>query len=303
MSTPKISIVFPVYNVEYYLEEALDSLVNQTFINNIELLMIDDGSTDKSRYIIEKYALNYDNFYAFHKKNEGLGSARNFGLHLAKGEYIHFMDSDDYILYDSYEKLYKFAKKYDCDVVTSNYLKYNTEFSWTAHIGEYVFKDSIKNIKNTSLYAHTELSWDMLVCNKLIRKEFLKKNNIKFYHKKIIYEDNLFTIELYSKTNKVGILKDYTYCWRMRDVGTSITQLQDLSKGEKLYEMAILVNDYLKQNINNKEVLKEKYLKFLTNDLFYFVNSIKYFPKKNHYYLIKQAYNLTELVPEYILGV
>ena len=90
MSNPKISVIVPVYNVEDYLEDALDSIVNQTF-NDIEVLMIDDGSTDNSRYIIEKYALDYDNFYAFHKENEGLPITRNYGL-------IRFQDNINKIL-------------------------------------------------------------------------------------------------------------------------------------------------------------------------------------------------------------
>ena len=96
---PKISVIVPVYNVESFIEEALDSLLNQTFINEIEVLMIDDESKDNSRYIIEKYALDYDNFHAFHKSNGGPGVARNYGLDRAKGEFIYFMDSDDCRLY------------------------------------------------------------------------------------------------------------------------------------------------------------------------------------------------------------
>ena len=106
MIKPKISVIIPVYNVEDYIDETLTSLLNQTMIDDIEVLMIDDGSTDNSRYIIEKYALDYDNFHAIHKENGGQGVARNLGLELAKGEYIHFIDSDDYIIPETYEKLY-----------------------------------------------------------------------------------------------------------------------------------------------------------------------------------------------------
>ena len=79
----KISVILPIYNVEFYLEETLNCLLDQTIVDDIEVLMIDDGSTDDSRYIIEKYALDYDNFHAFHKKNEGQGIARNFALNFA----------------------------------------------------------------------------------------------------------------------------------------------------------------------------------------------------------------------------
>ncbi len=165
MKNPKISVIIPIYNTEYYLEETLDNLVNQTFINNMEVIMIDDGSTDDSKYIIEKYALDYENFYAFHKKNEGPGIARNFGLLLARGEYVHFMDSDDLITHDAYEKLYEFAKREDYDVVSFNYLRFNSEKSWQVLSQKYVYDEFNETIENTTLYDYKLLSWDMPNCN------------------------------------------------------------------------------------------------------------------------------------------
>lgn len=95
MMNPKISVIIPVYNVENYLEETLNNIINQTFFENTEVLLVDDGSTDNSGHIVDKYASDYDNIYAFHKVNEGQCVARNFALSHVKGEYIHFMDSDD----------------------------------------------------------------------------------------------------------------------------------------------------------------------------------------------------------------
>ena len=115
MENIKISVIMPIYNTEKYLEESLDSILNQTMINDIEVLMIDDGSCDNSRYIIEKYSLDYDNFFSFHNKNMGQGQERNFGIRQARGEYIHFMDSDDYIVPTFYEELYSLSKKEDYD--------------------------------------------------------------------------------------------------------------------------------------------------------------------------------------------
>ena len=88
MENPKISVIVPIYNVEEYLEESLNCLLNQTFIENMEILMIDDGSSDNSRYIIERYALDYENFHAIHNENQGIPTTRNCGLDLAKGEYV-----------------------------------------------------------------------------------------------------------------------------------------------------------------------------------------------------------------------
>ena len=118
MGNPKISVIIPIYNVEEYIEDTLNSLLNQTIIKDMEILMIDDGSFDGSRYIIEKYSLDYENFYAYHKENEGPGIARNFGIDLAKGEYIHFLDSDDYVLPNTYERAYEIAKNNNSDFLS-----------------------------------------------------------------------------------------------------------------------------------------------------------------------------------------
>ena len=189
MSKPKISVVVPVYNVEDYLEDALDSLVQQTFIDNIEVLMIDDGSTDNSRYIIEKYALDYENFYAFHKENEGLSITRNYGLNLAKGEYVHFMDSDDKMIIDAYEKLYTLASKNDSEVVSADFIRYNDDKAWIQPISNFLFSDLENDIDETNAYKYHKLLWDTPAWNKIYKREFLMENNLQFPNQNIIFED------------------------------------------------------------------------------------------------------------------
>lgn len=297
MINPKISVIIPVYNVEKYLEDTLNSIVNQTFLDNIEVLMIDDGSTDNSRYIIEKYALDFDNFYAFHKKNEGQCVARNFGLLIARGEYIHFMDSDDFIVPDAYEKLYYMAKKEDYDVVTFNHLRYDFQNTWKTASAIDVFDEFSGNIENTNLYDYKELSWDMPNCNKIIKKELLNQYDIKYYYRNILYEDNLFMIDVYDNAKNVAVLKDFIYFWRFRDDGTSTTQKMDMTVGNKFYEMVYLVNDYLTSNITDQIVLNKKYEKLLTINLYFFMKSITYYPKENQKELFEKVYEMVDLVP------
>ncbi len=177
MNCPKISVIVPVYNVEEYIEETLNCLVNQTIIDEIEVLMIDDGSTDNSRYIIERFALDYDNFYAFHKENEGVAIARNFGIDISKGRYIKFLDSDDYIPPESCEKLYELAVKNYSDVVTSQFIRFSRYNYWENNLNKNCFKDITNNVDLTNLKNMPSLIWDTLVTNKLYKKEFLIKNN------------------------------------------------------------------------------------------------------------------------------
>ncbi len=113
---PKISVIIPVYNVENYLRECVDSVLNQTF-SDYEIILVDDGSTDISGKICDKYAVKDDRVNVIHKKNGGLSNARNVGLKKAVGEYIYFLDSDDYIKTDALEKLYNTAISEKADVV------------------------------------------------------------------------------------------------------------------------------------------------------------------------------------------
>lgn len=287
----------PIYNVEDYLEDTLQNMINQTFIDEIEVIMVDDGSTDNSRYIVEKYALDYDNFYAFHKKNEGQCLARNFALLFARGEYIHFMDSDDFITFDAYEKLYNFAKNGDYDVVTFNYLRCDDERSWKVASQLDVFDMASGDIENTSLLDFKELSWDMTNCNKLVKKELLKKYDIKYHYKNIIYEDNLFWIEVYSKAKKMAVLKEYMYFWRYRENLTSTTQNRDLDLGIRFQEMVNLVNKFITQNITDETVLSKKYEKLLTINLYFLMIDITKYPNKDQEYLFNSVYEMVNLVP------
>ena len=206
----KISVIFPVYNVEFYVKEALNSLLNQTMIDEIEVIMVDDGSTDSSKYIIEEYAEKYENFYAYHKENGGLSSARNYGMQYAKGEYIHFFDSDDLLDFNAYEKLYEYAKKDKYDMIVGNFLKFNSEKTWSQGMSEFVFKDIKEEVINTNLLNTPNLAWDTFVWNKIFRKEFLEDINIKFVEN-LTYEDKLFSIEVYDKAKKIALVNDYIY--------------------------------------------------------------------------------------------
>ena len=112
---PKISIIVPIYNVEKYLPKCIDSIINQT-LENIEIILVNDGSTDSCAEIIESYANKDNRIKVIHKKNGGQSSARNMGLDIAKGEYIGFVDSDDWLHYDMYENMYKSIKKVNSDL-------------------------------------------------------------------------------------------------------------------------------------------------------------------------------------------
>ena len=120
---PKVSVVVPVYNVEKYLEQCLDSIVNQT-LKDIEIICVDDGSTDKSGEILDKYVTEDDRVKVIHKKNSGYGNSMNIGFDAAQGEYIGIIESDDYAELNMFESLYECAVENNLDVVKSEYFFY-----------------------------------------------------------------------------------------------------------------------------------------------------------------------------------
>lgn len=293
----KISVIMPVFNGEIYLQEALDSIVNQTIIDDIEVIMVDDGSTDDSRHIIEKYALDYDNFYAYHIENKGVTFARNFGMDLAKGEYIHFMDADDYLSCESYEKLYNLASKFNHDVVTGNFLRFNNRRTWNIGIPEFVFNNLTESIDNTSLMENKVLTWDMFLWNKLFKRSFLNEHNIRFPNQNLTYQDNLFSIQAYTYSKTVGILLDYVYFWRSRDDKSSITQSFTKKWASDRFTILKMVHEFISNNISDKEILYYKYLKWVNIDLPNIIRRFNEFPKEDREFLFKNINKIVNLVP------
>ncbi|MEI0565014.1 glycosyltransferase family 2 protein [Brachyspira pulli] len=183
----KVSIIVPVYNVEKYLEQCLDSIINQT-LKEIEIICIDDCSTDSSLSILEKYKLKDDRIVLIKNKvNLGKGDIRNLGINNSNGEYIGFVDSDDTIEERYFEELYNTAKKYDSDIVCTNNIKKVKEgFVKDDKINDSKFKSGILNYDASifieSMRNHFIMNYSInrVIWNKLWKKSFLLDNNIKF---------------------------------------------------------------------------------------------------------------------------
>lgn len=182
---PKISVLVPIFNVEKYLEECLDSIVNQT-LSDIEIICINDGSTDSSPEIIKRYAKNDSRFIVINKKNSGYGDSMNRGLAKATGEYIGIVESDDFIENDMYEKLYALAKRHEAEVVKSNFFYYYTDLSekspqWNSEMGAIYNRDRKRVIKK-----HNEIS-RLVNPNEVGRVINPRENRHIFYQKPAIW--------------------------------------------------------------------------------------------------------------------
>lgn len=204
----KVSIIVPVYNVEKYIAKCLDSLVNQT-LSDIEVIVVNDGSPDNSQTIIDDYVAKYpDIIKSYTKENGGQGSARNYGLKKATGEYIGYVDSDDYVRKDMFETLYNKATQEKLDIVIcGNYVVYENSAKQQVELNNYVIDDMHDNAYFGKIG----------VCNKIYKKTLVEK--LEFRSKKW-YEDLDFTVKAISLASRIGYVDEPLYYYLYREGST-----------------------------------------------------------------------------------
>ena len=205
---PKVSIIIPVYNTpENLLRDCLNSAKNQT-LKDIEIICVDDGSTDGSGKILDEYEKNDPRFKVVHQKNGGVSVARNKGMNLAKGEYIKFLDSDDMIDEIAAEKSYSIAKEFDADMV--RYSLMEEEKGKSKILQEHINIKHFKIINSPSFHPLRIVPiWGGIYKNK-----FLKDNNLKFFEKVLRGNDQLFNMTCIPKANKIIFCPDKMYLYR-----------------------------------------------------------------------------------------
>ena len=239
----KVSIIVPVYNVEEYLDKCLESLVNQT-LKDIEIIVVNDGTKDNSQKIIDDYVKKYPKLIKSYKKeNGGLSSARNYGLKYAKGEYIAFVDSDDYVEHDMYEKMYNKAKTNDFDIVVCNTINF--------------YDNGKKVYLKSNLNYSSDVIKNYLISPPMAPIRIYKKyifDNVKF-EENIFYEDLNLTLTLVKITNKIGFIDSFYYYYRQRS--NSIMHQNNFDK-RLLDIFKVLDNNYNK--LYNEYSLEIEYL-------------------------------------------
>ncbi len=218
---PLISVIVPVYNVEKYLERCIKSILNQSF-DNIELILVNDGSKDSSLEICNRYKDNDNRVTVIHKENAGVSSARNTGLDCCKGQYIGFVDSDDWIDSDMYEVLFGAINEYDADIAMCSYREVD-EYEDVV-VSEY-FVDSLHVFNRfealkSLLLLNKNYSIPIAPWNKLYKRELL--DNIRFVEGKI-YEDIVFTAEVLFRVNKCVCTNHIKYNYLVNRSGSTIT--------------------------------------------------------------------------------
>ena len=224
---PKVSIIIPIYNTEKYLRQCLDSVINQT-LKDIEIIIINDGSTDNTLEIINSYADKDSRIVVIDQENIGLGASRNKGMKIAKGEYVTFLDGDDWFTEEAFETAYNEAKAKDTDITMYQMINYDDETGR-------VYENDWFNLNNLdesfddvvfSPEKTKDFLFDLSVssCQKIYRNSFLKSIDASF-PEGIYFEDMPFFFYVYLKAERISIIRKHFYYRRKHNA--SITHVVD----------------------------------------------------------------------------
>ena len=274
----ELSIIVPVYKVEKQLERCIRSILNQSF-TNFELILVDDGSPDKCGEICDEYEKKDKRIKVIHKKNGGLSDARNAGLNIAKGKYIGFVDSDDIIHSEMYERMYNCITKYNVDIVQCKFRKFKSiedinKFSniKDANIEYYTSKEAIIDmIDNNKINVNT---W-----NKLYKRELFENER---FPKGKIHEDEFLTYKLIYKSNKIAYINEELYYYYQNDNGimNGSNLIKRLDRIEALEERS---NFFLKNGDKDLYNKSNTALFFALNKLYFIFKRNKQLRKEEQY--------------------
>ncbi len=242
----KISVVIPAFNCEKTIEKTIDSVLKQT-LQGIEIILVDDGSTDNTENICKKYFFLKESFRYFKRKNSGCAAARNFGVEKATGKYIVFLDSDDWVDSRLYENMYRKAETEKLDIVLCGIKKMDENLQELATV-------TVEKFSHLKDYLDTDAEWFPSPCNKLYRKNIFNDSSFKFLENIACGEDMLFNFKIFSQVLensmdlKIGVEKEFYYYYFMNttsisnnyknrlDIYDVIDEMIKFSKNKNIYE-------------------------------------------------------------------
>ncbi len=287
-----VTLIVINFNKENYIKECINSLKKQT-MKQLEVVIVDDGSTDNSVSVIKKEIRRYKNFRLIEQKNGGPGAARNTGLSAAKGEYIAFLDSDDTVDTDVYKSMFDEAKKHNADTVVGDITCFNEKRTWRLMYMDDLFKKNLNPVRHirTSKDLHVTPS----VCNKLFKKHLLEVYNIMFDQDLRVGEDLLFTQKALFKSNRTVVIDKSVLNYRVEQNGASLVQQADLTFFEGLVETQKRLVSFHEENntiIRLFPIEKRQWVFFCQS----IINKRKKFTKKD-------IFNLYEIGEKYIQSI
>lgn len=259
----KLSIIVPVYNVEKYLPKCLESLIKQT-LKDIEIICVNDGSMDNSLAILKEFASKDSRIRIIDNQHQGVAKTRNTGIEQSTGEYIGFVDSDDYIDIDFFEKLYNSATKSNSDIAIASILKHKNFFN--IYNAKYTKEETAITIQDKIKLCEDKKHFFFYAWNKIYHSGFIKENNIKFSEGQI-YEDVMFAIKALYYSNK--IISVYGTKYHYIEHENSLTKYKDKT-GEKEQDLVKAYSE-LQEFCNSKNIEISERLNYYTKENFGFI--------------------------------
>ena len=292
---PKVSVILPVYNVGKYLRSSLDSLMNQT-LKDIEIICVDDGSTDDSYDILEEYKQKDARIKVIHKGNKGTGAARNDGLRLATGECIGFVDPDDWVKPNMFERLYGLIKEKNLDIAMCMPDGYDEKNGVNAPF-PYFVDANFENIIDDRVFNWRDLSpfsYPMCVWNKLYTKELFDKNNIDFTEG-LDFEDHKVIFGTLLTAERMFFIREKLYVYRFNREGSVLTDNnRRLIDHIKIFD---IVENLMKET-NTYNVLRNDFITYKIHNILYYYSMIKDKYKSEYYEKMVQSIKETNLTQE-----
>lgn len=282
MENIKISVIIPVYNVEKYLVECLDSVINQTF-TDIEIICVNDGSTDNSLVILENYANKDSRIKIISQENKGVSCARNTGIAFSNGKYIYFIDSDDYLELDALNKLYNLAEDNSLDLIMFKLLNFNDE-DGKKYNQYYYDMPYLKHLVG-DIFDYNDMKDDIFSLNVTVYTKFFKRELISEseFLEGCIFEDTLFLVDYIFDAKRIMFLDEYLYFRRIRQGSIIFSASKQHVDIIRIYNnilekiKALNIYEYYKHDLFNRKFsgIYNRYSKVKSEYKEYFFNKFK----------------------------
>ena len=277
MTDKKISVIIPIYNVEEYLVDCLESVKRNVEDLDAEVLLIDDGSTDRSSVIAKLYAEKVQGFYYYRKENGGPSSARNYGVSLARGKYLFFVDSDDMLVDGILQKMLTIAEKCGTELTICNVARIQDRLIIESYLHECVFqglRDNYIHIKQYPNLVYDSTSW-----NKLILRSFYINAGV-YFPEGYLYEDMLPNLMLHYCCNGVSVVRETGYLWRIRTgANNQITAICDRKTLVDKIEMMAQALQFARERVKETQITRALELKFLSMDFNGWLDMLRLLPE------------------------
>lgn len=282
INNPLISVIVPIYNVDSYLNKCIESILNQTY-KYLEIILVDDGSTDKCPMICDQFKKKDKRIKVIHKNNGGVSSARNIGLKQSTGIYISFVDSDDWIESYYYEKMLNIALKNNLDIIQCSYYRVIGNKKEYINLSNRV----IEGGKKEYLYEVLNTQSGLGFCHmKLYKKDIIK--NVLFDENLKVCEDALFNIKISYNINKFSIISDALYNYRINE--NSVVKKYDINYQEKYLSGIESIETFL--GVKQKEKIKQAFNNFVVYHIMLITVNYCFHPDNNNQKLsLKKIYD------------